>query len=87
MSSLGHCHGSSTKLIGPDRVGSIVSNLGLTCGGDWARSIDRPHFEVKRNWKMPRGYRLEGQVIVQSNSKMKDHLINCERQARGGYGG
>ncbi len=44
-------------------------------GGDWTRRIDRPHFEVKRNWKMPRGYKLEGQVVVPSNSKMKVQLI------------
>lgn len=44
-------------------------------GGDWARRIDRPHFEVNRNWKMPRGYKLDGQVIVPSNSKLKVQLI------------
>jgi len=57
------------------KVGAIARKLGITWGGDWARRIDRPHFEVKRNWKMPRGYKLEGQVIVPSNSKMKVQLI------------
>ncbi len=36
------------------KVGAIARKLGITWGGDWARRIDRPHFEVKRNWKMPR---------------------------------
>lgn len=57
------------------KVGAIARKLGITWGGDWARKIDRPHFEVKRNWKMPRGYKLEGQVIVPSNSKLKVQLI------------
>ncbi len=57
------------------KVGAIARKLGITLGGDWARRIDRPHFEVNRNWKMPRGYKLEGLVIVPSNSKMKVQLI------------
>ncbi|AVK96743.1 M15 family peptidase [Lysinibacillus sphaericus] len=57
------------------KIGAIARKLGITWGGDWARRIDRPHFEVKPNWKMPRGYKLEGQVIVPSNSKMKVQLI------------
>ncbi|MFJ7842099.1 M15 family metallopeptidase [Lysinibacillus sphaericus] len=57
------------------KVGAIARKLGITWGGDWARRIDRPHFEVKPNWKMPRGYKLEGQVIVPSNSKLKVQLI------------
>lgn len=51
------------------KVGTIVRKLGITWGGDWVRRIDWPHFEVKRNWKMPRGYKLEGQVIVPSTVK------------------
>ncbi|UED78413.1 M15 family metallopeptidase [Lysinibacillus sp. CD3-6] len=57
------------------KVGAIARKLGITWGGDWTRNIDRPHFEVKRNWKMPRGYKLEGQVFVPSNSKLKVQLI------------
>ncbi|WP_431808200.1 M15 family metallopeptidase [Lysinibacillus sphaericus] len=57
------------------KVGAIARKLGITWGGDWARRIDRPHFEVKPNWKMPRGYKLDGQVIVPSNSKLKVQLI------------
>ncbi|MDM5229666.1 M15 family metallopeptidase [Lysinibacillus pakistanensis] len=56
------------------RVGAIARKLGITWGGDWVGSIDRPHFEVKSSWKMPAGYKL-GQVIVPSNSKMKVQLI------------
>lgn len=56
------------------RVGAIARKLGITWGGDWVGSIDRPHFEVKTSWKMPAGYKL-GQVIVPSNSKMQVQLI------------
>ena len=58
-----------------NKVGSIARKLGITWGGDWKGSIDRPHFEVKSNWTMPKGYKLEGQVIVPSNSKLKVQLI------------
>ena len=56
------------------RVGAIARKLGITWGGDWIGSIDRPHFEVKTSWKMEAGYKL-GQVIVPSNSKMQVQLI------------
>ena len=56
------------------RVGAIARKLGITWGGDWVGSIDRPHFEVKSSCQMPAGYKL-GQVIVPSNSKMQVQLI------------
>lgn len=58
-----------------NRIGAIARKLGITWGGDWVGSIDRPHFEVKSSWKIPKGYKLEGQVIVPSNSKMQVQLI------------
>ncbi|WP_432702490.1 M15 family metallopeptidase [Lysinibacillus sphaericus] len=57
------------------RVGAIAKKLGIEWGGTWTNAIDRPHFEVKANWKMPKGYKLEGQVLVPSNSKLKVQLI------------
>ncbi|MFJ7736386.1 M15 family metallopeptidase [Lysinibacillus sp. NPDC097287] len=57
-----------------NRVGAIAKKLGITWGGSWTGNIDRPHFEVKVNWKMPKGYVL-GKVIVPSNSKMQVQLI------------
>ena len=57
------------------KVGNIARMLGITWGGDWKGSIDRPHFEVSKNWSIPKGYKLEGQVIVPSNSKLKVQLI------------
>ncbi|MER2172844.1 MAG: M15 family metallopeptidase [Psychrobacillus psychrodurans] len=58
-----------------NKVGTIARKLGITWGGDWSKNIDRPHFEIKSNWRMPNGYKLEGQVIVPSNSKLKVQLI------------
>lgn len=58
-----------------NKVGAIAHKLGITWGGYWLKNIDRPHFEIKSNWTMPKGYKLEGQVIVPSNSKMKVQLI------------
>lgn len=58
-----------------NKVGAIARKLGITWGGDWSRNIDRPHFEVKSTWRAPAGYKLEGQVIVPSNSKLKVQLL------------
>ncbi|MFF2793544.1 M15 family metallopeptidase [Lysinibacillus xylanilyticus] len=57
------------------RIGAIARKLGITWGGDWVGSIDRPHFEVKSNWVIPKGYKLEGQVIVPTSSVIKVQLI------------
>lgn len=56
------------------KVGAIARKLGITWGGDWKNNIDRPHFEVKSSWQLPKGYKL-GKVIVPSNSKLKVQLI------------
>ncbi|MFJ6265573.1 M15 family metallopeptidase [Lysinibacillus xylanilyticus] len=57
------------------RIGAIARKLGITWGGDWIGSIDRPHFEFKSNWVIPRGYKLEGQVTVPTSSAVKVQLI------------
>ncbi|MEK4715321.1 M15 family metallopeptidase [Sporosarcina sp. FSL K6-5500] len=36
-----------------NKAGAIARKLGITWGGDWKSSIDRPHFEVKTTWKAP----------------------------------
>ncbi|MFJ8100223.1 M15 family metallopeptidase [Lysinibacillus sp. NPDC096212] len=63
-----------------NRIGAIARKLGITWGGDWVGSIDRPHFEVKSSWKIPKGYKLEGQVIVPSNSKLQVQLIVADKK-------
>lgn len=57
-----------------NRVGAIAKKIGIEWGGTWTSAIDRPHFEVKANWKMPKGFVL-GKVVVPSNSKMQVQLI------------
>ncbi|MCS5500861.1 M15 family metallopeptidase [Lysinibacillus sp. A4] len=58
------------------KVGVIAKKLGIEWGGYWeAGKYDAPHFEIPSNWTMPKGYKLEGQVIVPSNSKLKVQLI------------
>ncbi|MGG2111899.1 M15 family metallopeptidase [Lysinibacillus pakistanensis] len=57
------------------RVGAIARKLGITWGGDWVGSIDRPHFEVKGSWKIPVGYMLGGKLNVPTNSKGQVQLI------------
>lgn len=63
-----------------NKVGAIARKLGITWGGDWAGNIDRPHFEIKANWRIPAGYKLEGEVRVPSNSKMQVQLIVKDKE-------
>ena len=50
--------------------------MGISWGGYWpANNYDAPHFEIPTNWKAPAGCKLEGTVIVPSNSKLKVKLI------------
>lgn len=62
-----------------NKVGAIARKLGIIWGGDWTGSIDRPHFEVTPSWTMPKGYKLEGTVIVPTTSKLKVQLIIDEK--------
>ena len=63
-----------------NRVGAIARKLGITWGGTWTNAIDRPHFEVKTNWLMPKGYKLEGKINVPTNSKGQVQLIVEEKK-------
>ncbi|RHW38691.1 M15 family peptidase [Lysinibacillus yapensis] len=64
-----------------NKVGAIAKKLGITWGGAWIKNLDQPHFEVPANWTPPNGYKLEGQVIVPSNSKLKVQLIVEDKTA------
>lgn len=58
------------------KVGAIAKKLGITWGGYWPASrYDAPHFEIPTTWKMPTGYKLEGQVVVPTSSAVKVQLI------------
>lgn len=61
-----------------NKVGAIARKLGITWGGDWKNNIDRPHFEVDSNWKMPKGYKLEGKIEIPTSSNQKVRLITNE---------
>lgn len=62
------------------KVGAIAKKLGITWGGYWpASQYDAPHFEIPANWKAPAGYKLEGSVIVPSNSKLRVQLIVSDK--------
>ncbi|MFJ7697079.1 M15 family metallopeptidase [Lysinibacillus fusiformis] len=58
------------------KVGAIAKKLGIEWGGYWeAGKYDAPHFEIPTTWKMPIGYKLEGQVIVPISSAVRVQLI------------
>lgn len=58
------------------KVGAIAKRLGIEWGGYWEEGkYDAPHFEIPTSWKIPVGYKLEGQVIVPTSSAVKVQLI------------
>lgn len=58
------------------KVGAIAKKLGITWGGYWpASQYDAPHFEISTTWKMPVGYKLEGQIVVPTSSAVKVQLF------------
>ncbi|HWK24693.1 MAG TPA: M15 family metallopeptidase [Ureibacillus sp.] len=64
------------------KVGEIAKKLNITWGGTWDNNLDRPHFEVTVNWRMPPGYKIEGEVIVPTTSVTRVQLI-IENQEEG----
>ncbi|AJK89634.1 MULTISPECIES: M15 family metallopeptidase [Lysinibacillus] len=62
------------------KVGAIAKKLGIEWGGYWeAGKYDAPHFEIPTTWKIPAGYKLEGQVIVPISSAVRVQLIVEEK--------
>lgn len=67
------------------KVGAIAKKLGITWGGYWpANQYDAPHFEISTTWKMPTGYKLEGQVVVPTSSAVKVQLIIDDKPTQNG---
>ncbi|WP_051800282.1 M15 family metallopeptidase, partial [Lysinibacillus sphaericus] len=62
------------------KVGAIAKKLGIEWGGYWeGGKYDAPHFEIPTTWKIPAGYKLEGQVIVPISSAVRVQLIVEEK--------
>lgn len=63
------------------KVGYIAKKLGITWGGYWpVGQYDAPHFEIPTNWTMPKGYKIEGQVMVPTSSFAKVQLIKDDNK-------
>ena len=43
-----------------EKAGAVAKKLGIEWGGSWKGFIDRPHFEVDKNWKAPSGSATKG---------------------------
>lgn len=64
-----------------DRVGAIAGKLGIEWGGTWkAPNYDAPHFQVSKNWTMPKGYAL-GEVFVPTKSSERISIKNVPNTA------
>lgn len=36
------------------KAGAIAMSLGIEWGGSWKKFVDRPHFQIDKNWKNPK---------------------------------
>lgn len=62
------------------KVGEVAEELGITWGGNWDNNVDRPHFEIQKKWQPPAHLKLEGTVIVPSNSKQRVQLYVKDKE-------
>lgn len=46
-----------------NRAGAVARELNITWGGTWADFVDKPHFEVGKNWKPPSRGNLNKKTI------------------------
>lgn len=58
------------------KAGQIAIKLGITWGGTWTKNLDYPHFEVKSNWTIPKGYALEGKVSIPTRSNVAPKIVD-----------
>lgn len=56
------------------KAGVIANKLGITWGGNWVNNLDYPHFEVKSDWKIPNGYKLDESIVIPTGSKQRVQL-------------
>ena len=54
-----------------NKAGQIGKSLGITWGGEWA-TPDKPHFEVKADWKEPKE---EKEMTQEQFNKMMDNYL------------
>lgn len=52
-----------------NKVGAIAGRLGIEWGGSWIKTPDKPHFQIDSNWKIPKGYAIEGDIVIPTGSK------------------
>lgn len=54
-----------------EKAGAVAKKLGITWGGTWsAKNLDRPHFEVDKNWKAPSTSKKESAVKPKVETKV-----------------
>lgn len=67
-----------------NKAGAIARKLGINWGGDWVGTVDRPHFEVKTNWKVPSGYTGVSNEIKELQKLLNQVGVNLVVDGLGG---
>lgn len=58
-----------------NRAGQVAKELGITWGGSWVKFVDKPHFEVTKNWTYKEVSNMtvdEAKKIIQENCDFND---------------
>lgn len=60
-----------------DKCGAVAKRLGIIWGGSW-KTPDRPHFEVKADWRFPKEYECE-EIDVEELNLLKRRIEELEK--------
>lgn len=66
-----------------DRAGSVARELGIVWGGNWSSFIDKPHFEVSKNWKNNK--KIESDAPCLQKIYINDCYKDAESIVRDGF--
>lgn len=55
-----------------NQCGAIAKRLGIEWGGSWTSIVDKPHFQINKNWKVPTTTGGENMVRVESKKFIVD---------------
>lgn len=61
-----------------DKCGAVAAKLGITWGGSW-KTPDRPHFEIKSNWQLPKNHKSED-IDMEELNLLKKRVEELEKE-------
>ena len=66
-----------------NRAGQVAKQLGITWGGNWS-TPDRPHFEIKANWRAPKVKQEDDEMVTKVKIKLNGKVKTVDAINKGG---